>query len=68
MEENKGTIAYLGNGFGFIKIEGRAKDLFFHAQELENVGFEELQVNDSVVFDSIASGFKGDAAQGVRKV
>jgi hypothetical protein len=38
-----GIIAALREGFGFIKIEGAEKDLFFHANELENVRFDDLR-------------------------
>lgn len=64
--ENKGKIGFLGNGFGFIKIEGRAKDLFFHAKSLLNVNFADLKVGDEVEFDGVESTDKGDAAYGVR--
>ncbi len=63
---NEGKIAYLGKGFGFIKIADRPKDLFFHAQNLDGVRFEDLRVNDSIVFDSIDDTHKGPAAMGVR--
>jgi cold shock CspA family protein len=63
---NKGTIAYLGKGFGFLKIEGRAKDLFFHASGLGEVNFSDLKINDLVVFDEIDETEKGPAAIGVR--
>ncbi|MDZ4227081.1 MAG: cold shock domain-containing protein, partial [Patescibacteria group bacterium] len=34
----EGTIARLTDkGFGFIKIEGQEKDLFFHSNELVGV-------------------------------
>lgn len=67
---NEGTIAFLGKGFGFIKgVEGRTKDLFFHAKGLDaGEDFNNLSVGQTVTFDSIESGPKGDAAQGVRTV
>ncbi len=64
--ENKGTVAYLGKGFGFIKIAGRQKDLFFHAQKLSGITFDQLQVNDAVEFDSLEETDRGQAAIGVR--
>lgn len=64
--ENTGTIGFLGKGFGFIKIEGRSKDLFFHAKNLVDVSFDSLQVGDPVSYEDIESTSKGDAASGVR--
>ncbi|MDP3646334.1 MAG: cold shock domain-containing protein, partial [bacterium] len=38
-----GTIARLTDkGFGFIKVEGMEKDLFFHSNELVGTTFSEL--------------------------
>jgi len=62
----EGKIGYLGKGFGFIKIEGRPKDLFFHAKALIDVSFDSLNVGDSVTFEDVAGTSKGDAAVGVR--
>ncbi len=38
------------NGFGFIKRDGKDKDLFFHSNALRNVSFDELQEGDKVSF------------------
>jgi len=37
-------------GYGFIRHEHTRDDYFFHADELINVTFEDLQVGDRVVF------------------
>lgn len=50
-----------GKGFGFIAREGEAKDLFFHAKDLEGVTFEELQVGDTLNFE-VAESDKGPNA------
>jgi cold shock protein len=64
----QGTIAGLTDkGFGFIKIEGAAKDLFFHSNELIDVQFDSLQVGDAVTFE-VGEGPKGPNATQVRKV
>lgn len=56
---NKGTIARVTDkGFGFITYEGSDKDLFFHANELQDVMFDELKEGDEVTFE-IAEGPKG---------
>lgn len=69
MEENKGVIAGLNQerGFGFIKIEGRVKDLFFHAQQVNgDTDFKTLKKGDEVFFDGVEPTHKGDQAYGVR--
>ncbi len=62
----KGTIVRLNNGFGFIKQEGQEKDLFFHANELQNVQFNELREGDELTFE-VAEGQKGLNAVNVNK-
>lgn len=63
----QGVIAGLTDkGFGFIKIEGAAKDLFFHSKELVDVSFDSLQEGDSVTFE-VGEGPKGPFASQVRK-
>lgn len=57
-----GTIARLTDkGFGFIKCEGREKDLFFHSTELVGVTFDELREGDTMTFE-IAESPKGPNA------
>ena len=63
----KGTIVRLNNGFGFIKQEGEEKDLFFHANELQNVQFDELHKGDELTFE-VAEGQKGLNAVNVSRV
>lgn len=63
-----GTIAGLTDkGFGFIKIEGADKDLFFHSNELVNVAFDDLQVGDKMSFE-VAEGPKGPNATNVSRI
>ena len=58
----KGTIARLTNrGYGFISQEEADKDLFFHANELKEVDFNDLKEGDKVTFE-IAEGQKGPNA------
>ena len=64
----EGTIARLTEkGFGFIKVEGREKDLFFHSNELLNVKFEELSEGDKLSFE-IAESPKGPNAVKVSRI
>ena len=63
----EGKIARLTDrGFGFISREGEEKDLFFHANELNGVEFDELKEGDKVTFE-IADGPKGQNATSVAK-
>ena len=63
-----GTIARLTDkGFGFIKVEGREKDLFFHSNELVGVTFDSLREGDTMSFE-IAESPKGPNAIKVSKV
>ncbi|MBL8158784.1 cold shock domain-containing protein [bacterium] len=62
-----GTIARLTDkGFGFIKVEGQAKDLFFHSSELQGVSFDSLREGDTLSFE-IAEGPKGPNAIKISK-
>jgi len=55
-------------GFGFIAIDGREKDLFFHSSALVGVSFNELRVGDSVEVAGIDETPKGFQASGVKLV
>lgn len=65
----KGTIKRLvvEKNFGFITPEGASQDVFFHATELNGVRFSELNVGDTVEFET-ADSDKGPKAVGVSKV
>ena len=54
-------------GFGFIKIDGQEKDLFFHSNELVGLSFNELREGDKVTFE-VADSPKGPNAIKVSKV
>ena len=62
-----GVIARLTDkGFGFIKVEGMEKDVFFHANSLVGVEYNELREGDTVQFE-IEQGPKGPSAVNVSK-
>lgn len=63
---NKGIIKNLNDkGFGFIKVEGLAKDVFFHASGLVGARFNDLKVGDVVFFEEIEQTQRGQVAQGI---
>jgi len=64
----EGTIARVTDrGFGFIKVDGQEKDIFFHSKELVGVTFDSLREGDKVTFE-IAESPKGLNAVKVSKV
>lgn len=63
-----GTIARLTDkGFGFIKVEGEEKDIFFHANALVGVAYADLREGDTLQFE-IEQGPKGKSAVNVSRV
>ncbi len=53
-------------GFGFIQPDDGGKDVFFHAQNVVDGLFDELQEKEKVAFD-LEEGPKGPAAVNVRR-
>ena len=63
----QGTIKKLTDkNFGFITPEEGEKDIFFHANELVEISFEELNEGDAVSFE-LTDTPKGQAATQVKK-
>jgi len=54
----EGIIKVKLNGFGFIKLEDSADDVFFHANNLEGVAFDDLEEGNTVSFE-IGEGKNG---------
>jgi cold shock protein len=70
MQQGTGTIVRLNEKkFGFIKVDGQMqeKDLFFHANELVGVAWEDLREGDKVSFEIDTTGPKGPSAVKVQK-
>ncbi len=62
-----GTIAGINDkGFGFIKVEGQDKDLFFHANDVTEGEFNDLRQGDTVEFE-MGHSDKGPKAENVKK-
>lgn len=54
-------------GFGFLTVEGRQKDLFFHSKGLQDARYDDLQVGDVLEFD-VEEGDKGAFANNITLV
>ena len=54
-------------GFGFLTVEGRPKDLFFHVSAFKG-DFKDLVEGQAVSFEDIVNNGKGDSAIGVELV
>ncbi|MCK5416675.1 cold shock domain-containing protein [Candidatus Parcubacteria bacterium] len=62
----QGTIKKLTDkNFGFISQDG-GDDLFFHANNLDGVDFDQLREGDTVTFE-VENTPKGNAAVGIKK-
>lgn len=53
-------------GYGFIEVEGRAKDVFVHYSDIAGDGFKTLEEGANVEFE-IEAGDNGDRAKSVGK-
>ncbi len=62
-----GTIKTLTDkGFGFISVENQEKEIFFHTSALVGVTYDELNVGDTVSFETEDSD-KGPRAVNVQR-
>ena len=57
----------MDKGFGFIAVEGQAKDVFFHSNSLVGVTFDAIMEGDKVSFE-MADSPKGPNAVNVQKM
>ena len=64
-----GTVKFVNNerGFGFITPSDGQKDVFLHASNVVDDGFERLAEGQPVEFD-LGEGRKGPEAQNVRSL
>ena len=64
-----GTVKWFNDskGFGFITVDGDAKDVFVHHTAIQATGFKSLAEGQKVEFDVVQAA-KGLAAENVRAV
>ena len=65
MQEGK-IVRLTDKGFGFIEIEGQEKNVFFHANELNGVEYNDLNEGDVVAFE-VEDAPKGPVAKGASR-
>lgn len=60
----QGTIKWYNSskGYGFIKVDGRDKDIFFHAKQWNAMGTTALPVEGETMAFTVVAGPKGDFA------
>lgn len=64
----KGTIKRLSDkAYGFITVDGTGKDVFFHANDVEEVSFDSLREGQQVTFE-MGESPKGPKAVEVKKI
>lgn len=64
----KGAIKKVTDrGYGFIGVEDKENDIFFHSNDLVDVSFDELREGDEVTFE-IEESDKGENAVNVERV
>lgn len=66
-ETIQGQVAFLSDekGFGFLKVDGYAKDVFFHAKHIRHTTFERIRKGDIVSIGSIKKSDKGFNAEDI---
>lgn len=52
-------------GYGFIKVPGYAKSIFFHMKECKGIRFEQLRLHDKVLINQINEDERGLSARNV---
>ena len=70
-ERSQGTVKFFNGekGFGFVRRENNAPDVFIHANELKRSGIEGgVKTGDRLEFDVTAVDGKGPKASNIRMI
>lgn len=62
-----GEIVELKRGFGFIRVDGGKQEYFFHAEDLQGLHFDHLEIGDRVTFIPDDGEAKGPHGKAVRE-
>lgn len=54
-------------GFGFISVEGKEQDIFFHYSQLQMDGYKNIAPDSKVEFDLVETD-KGPQAENIVKI
>ena len=54
-------------GYGFIKVEGREKDIFFHAKHWNAAALNSLPVDGETIHFTVEDGPKGEFATSIAR-
>ena len=65
----QGTVKFYNkkSGYGFLKVEGRSKDVFVHRTALKAAGYETLAENEVILFEIAQHQGKENAVNIERK-
>lgn len=53
--EGKVICIFKDKGYGFIKVPGNNSNIFFHVNDNDEDIFNQLEINDFVVFETVES-------------
>ena len=69
MSKSFGTVKWYDQvkGYGFIKVEGREKDIFFHAKQWNAAALNSLPVDGEKLHFVIEEGPKGAFAKEIAR-
>ena len=69
VEKIHGVVKWydITKGYGFIKVEGREKDIFFHAKQWNAAALNSLPVDGEIIHFTIEEGPKGAFAKEIHR-
>lgn len=68
-EQVRGSVKWFNTekGYGFITVQGREKDVFFHAKQWNSAAMNGLPVEGETLTFVVAPGPKGDFATNITR-